>query len=528
MSPPNHDNSNDRETDAKPAPAKKSGPVLNDTDVSRNARFPARKTSSASSNAGLAETAAVDLEHSAGTATDARTSKPLVVDVEFENADIPRNMLQRYGPNGGLAQDAGDWPVELKELLNSFGWIRWERTFPVSYSWEDKEATKSSAEKAIEAGRDRFISFYFPRSGKGSTIAKALRTISFIRMAAPGSGAVPASALTEPFTGVDDQANPNHFCDSGRCFENQWYLFRCGVDRAWQLIEGGLSGKGVVIADIDWGFSPTHQDLSRIEFRHNTIKDDDANPQNDTSIANGGELIHGTAVLGLAGAAANGIGIVGVAHEADLWAVQAGSDSITDHRFWVEAIELIRKQDSQGRRKVMILEIQTPDGGNIEQSLGINQAIKDAIAAGVVVCVPAGNAGMPAHLFDDGLTPIPETGSILVGATSFHEDSNINAIAEESNFGERVVVYAPGDPEHDVTCCPDETNRGYTNRFGGTSGATAKVAGVAALMLQANKNLTHENIRGILRRTGRPVANEPSGKFLDAHAAVREALNFVA
>ncbi|HXG91356.1 MAG TPA: S8 family serine peptidase [Blastocatellia bacterium] len=74
--------------------------------------------------------------------------------------------------------------------------------------------------------------------------------------------------------------------------------------------------------------------------------------------------------------------------------------------------------------------------------------------------------------------------------------------------------------------CGSRTDNEYTNLFGRTSGAAAKVAGVIALMLEANRKLTIDDIRVILS-AGTPVASDadkPVGAFLDAEAAVCEAL----
>ena len=85
---------------------------------------------------------------------------------------------------------------------------------------------------------------------------------------------------------------------------------------------------------------------------------------------------------------------------------------------------------------------------------------------------------------------------------------------------------APGDPTHDLTCA-HSGDTAYRNAFGGTSGATPKVAGVVALMLSVNPGLTHEDVRAILTGTGSPLLQDP-GKpicvFLNAEAAVAEAL----
>ena len=141
----------------------------------------------------------------------------------------------------------------------------------------------------------------------------------------------------------------------------------------------------------------------------------------------------------------------------------------------------------------------------------------------MVVCVPAGNGDRNAGLNLAG-NPIEETGSILVGATRFAEDA-ANRKAITSNWGPRVVVSAPGDPTNDITCSSEDDDD-YRD-FGGPSGATPKVAGAVALMLEANPQLTHAEIRDILNATGTPITDpetKPIGTFLNVHAAVCEAL----
>jgi C-terminal processing protease CtpA/Prc len=88
------------------------------------------------------------------------------------------------------------------------------------------------------------------------------------------------------------------------------------------------------------------------------------------------------------------------------------------------------------------------------------------------------------------------------------------------------ITEAPGDPEHDLTC-GQSGDAAYANQFGGTSGAAPKVAGVVALMLSVNPDLTHADVREILAGTGSPLTEDPGkpiGVFLNAEAAVAEAL----
>jgi subtilisin family serine protease len=327
-------------------------------------------------------------------------------------------------------------------------------------------------------------------------------------------GFIPAAFPTDPLLGGTDQLAS----DPVTATEFQWYLFRCAVDRAW----GRVTGKGVVIADVDAGFFPQHQDLAaKVELNHAHNSFDGS-----SDVTAGAQTDHGTAVLGLAGAASNNLGIVGVAFDADLWPIQtdAGKGAKKPGDPVANAIDWVIGEKSGGRRVVINVESQTDTMGNCEQAPAVNAAIRHAISQGFVVCVAAGNGDRDAGIADDG-SAIPPTGSILVGATAYHPTSNPRAAVggEASNWGPRIVVSAPGDRNHDVTCDTGPIDS-YRNNFGGTSGAAAKVAGVIALMLEANPRLTHEQVKEILVRTGSPLpTDKPIGVFLNADGAVAAA-----
>ena len=320
----------------------------------------------------------------------------------------------------------------------------------------------------------------------------------------------PRTPLNEPLVGSTDQV----VVDPATGLQNQWYVYRCRANQAWAM----SSGEGVVIADIDWGFRTTHQDLaSRLDLTRafNAV-------DGGTNVSFGANTDHGTGVMGLAGAADNDLGMAGFAWGASLWPVQAnaGPGAPLGGSPWARGIDWVRTTDSGGRRKVIILEVQTGTFGNFEQVPSVNAAIRTAIASGVVVCVAAGNGNRDASVDDSG-NPIPPTGSILVGATAFHATQNVRA--GFSNWGGDITVAAPGDGSSDLTCAIGNDSA-YRNGFGGTSGATPKVAATAALMLSVNPGLTHAEIRTTLRNTGTAVVTDPArvvGTFLDCEAAVR-------
>lgn len=363
-----------------------------------------------------------------------------------------------------------------------------------------------------------YLRLQFPSGTPASPILEDLRLLPKIinQAVAVPKAAPPLAACLAQLPGDPLIGSGQLLTDSQTGLDSQWYLHRTRVPHAWHH----TLGAGVVVADIDWGYRITHQDLQEgaITRTYNAV-------DGGEDVTYGPHIAHGTAVLGLAGARSNAKGMVGYAPEAELWAIQ-GDSSPNLRKFtepWVEAIDFVRRTPANGQRKVLILEVQTGLGGNYEQLPSVQREIRAAIADGCLVCVAAGNGNRSADQTDDD-EPFHSTGSILVGATAY--DPLVNRRAWFSNFGSHIVVSAPGDENHDLTCGP-ETDNGYVNAFGGTSGATPKVAGTVALMLSVNPTLTHQEIRDILTGTGSPLAEEPGkpiGVFLNTEAAVAEAL----
>lgn len=360
----------------------------------------------------------------------------------------------------------------------------------------------------------QFIRLRFAPGTSAQEVTAALQRVPEVKEAV----AVPRAEPPEPAPLPSDPliGGASLATDPATGLESQWYLHRMRVPAAWRFGRGA----DIIVADIDWGFRITHEDLrDAVERTYNAV-------DGGTNVTQGRNAAHGTAVLGIVGARANTLGIAGIAPEVRLWAIQGDSSPSGQRQFtepWAEAIDFVRRTDTGSRRKVIILEVQTGIGGNYEQIPSVRRAIRAAIVDGCVVCVAAGNGNRPADR-NDADQPFEPTGSILVGATEHHSTQNKRAFF--SNFGSRVIVSAPGDLQHDLTCGQTADNA-YRNGFGGTSGATPKVAGTVALMLSVNPALSHEDVREILSGTGLPVTEEPGkpiGVLVNAEAAVAEAL----
>ncbi|RQP25801.1 S8 family peptidase [Piscinibacter terrae] len=450
----------------------------------------------------------------------------LIVEVELSTP------AQAAGLHAGPARDAmrlADAPghiVDLHDVLNRYGMKATRPVFSEARMSRDdarrsQDRARSGAAAAAPADASlaplsHFVRLHFPPGTPANEVTRSLLDLEAVKKAVVVPGAAPPAAVLQPEPVPDPlvgSASP--VVDAQTGLETQWYLHRLKIVPAWSRSQGA----DVVIADIDWGFRITHDDLHEgIERTFNAV-------DHGADVTQGPAVNHGTAVLSIAGARENGMGMQGVAPRATLWAIQAdsGPGPALSHEAWAEALEFVAQEDSGGRRKVIILEVQTnPVLGNYEQIPSVHRAVRSAIAAGCIVCVAAGNGDRRADLDDQG-TPFEPTGSILVGATLF--DPHGNRRAGFSNFGPTVTVCAPGDPDHDLSCTA-ASDTSYRNRFGGTSGATPKVAGVAALMLAANPALSHDEVREILVQTGSAVVSDsgkPVGPLVDALAAVQEA-----
>jgi subtilisin family serine protease len=216
----------------------------------------------------------------------------------------------------------------------------------------------------------------------------------------------------------------------------------------------GADGAGVNIVSVDTGVS-WHPD-----FEARLHQDDCFTAYATCNDAQG----HGTHTAGtFAGKT------YGVAKKADIWisrvldANGSGSDSAV-----VRGIEWVTAKKRAAPSKQWVINMSL--GGS--DSPALNRATCDAIAAGVVVAVAAGNESTNA----DSSSPARVRQAITVGATEIFLSSDRQATF--SNYGPLLDLYAPG--VNVLSAKPG----GGEQTMSGTSMATPMVAGAAALYLQ--------------------------------------------
>ncbi|RVE73893.1 hypothetical protein OJAV_G00036070 [Oryzias javanicus] len=130
-------------------------------------------------------------------------------------------------------------------------------------------------------------------------------------------------------------------------------------------------------------------------------------------------------------------------------------------------------------RPVDALVVLLPFIGGFSRSL--NAACRELVSHGAVVIAAAGNHRDDACLY----SPASEPEVITVGAVN-SADQLMSQGAGGSNYGRCVDVFAPGD---DIVSASSDCSTCFTSRSG-TSQAAAHAAGIAAVILSSNQNVS--------------------------------------
>ena len=288
---------------------------------------------------------------------------------------------------------------------------------------------------------------------------------------------------------------------------NSWGLDTVNVPEAWAQ---GYTGENVVVAVIDSGVDINHVDLrdniwvNTDEIPNNGIDDDDNGyidddngwnfglGQNNNNVlpgTNDPSQGHGTHVAGTIAAANNGIGVTGVAHEASIMAIRMGD--VAGGRFVNPGnlADAIRYAVDNGA-DVINMSLGWTDSAELQDALAY-AANNDVITVSAAGNGDATGNGLP---FVGSPAQYATQYGISVGAVDMNQDIAGFSNRPSSNSAIQHVV-APGVGIYSTR--PNNTY-GFSS---GTSMASPHVAGVVALMLDANPELTHDQVRQLLAGT---------------------------
>ena len=280
---------------------------------------------------------------------------------------------------------------------------------------------------------------------------------------------------------------------------------------AWLITEGS----GVNVAVLDQGIELTHNDLS-----YNTSSSSYDTESNSSPSKIFGD--HGVHCAGIIGAIKdNNLQVVGVAPKSTLFSISNSLGGNANSR--------IKRADGINWAVQNGVEIINNSWRSGVQYDPIDDAIDNALTngrngLGTILVFAAGNGfGSPINYPANYHPNILAVGSI----TSSGSKSNF------SNRGKELDIVAPGS-----SILSTGLNNSITTKSG-TSMAAPHVAGIAALILSVNPNLTAKEVNTIIESTAQKVgnysytnnSNRPNGTWnnemgyglVDAHAAVQKA-----
>lgn len=208
---------------------------------------------------------------------------------------------------------------------------------------------------------------------------------------------------------------------------------------------------------------------------------------------------HGSPIAGTIGALNNNEGIRGVAPGVAINSVKVlGKDGGTDVTTLLLALEYIMQQKAAMPKNPFVVNLSLGADIGTSDYNAVDEAVANAIEAGIVFVVAAGNEGIDAST----VSPAHVTGAITVG--SFGRDG---AYSSFSNYGSVVDILAPGE---DITSISGTYEmQGYLVVASGTSHAAPHVTGAAALYLATNPDATPGEVERALKMSAQSVVSSP-------------------
>jgi len=180
-------------------------------------------------------------------------------------------------------------------------------------------------------------------------------------------------------------------------------------------------------------------------------------------------------------------------------------------------------------------QLQAKDPNALRQVVHLEQLLAEAMDDGVVTIFAAGNKGGAAFP-----ACIPDV--IAVGGVTVNPDGSLQASNYASSFESllypgravpdfcgvaggagtlgampgHIMLPVPNDSGYEGANLPEDSKKLGWGIFSGTSAAAYQIAGIAALMIQANPVLDHDRIKQILAAT---ATNVTAGQSASGHAA---------
>ena len=337
------------------------------------------------------------------------------------------------------------------------------------------------------------------------------------------------------------------FVPNDPLYTSQWHLNNTGqtngtvgIDANLQLAWDTARGQGIVIGIVDDGVQHTHPDL--VGHYLANLSTDLVGGDNDPM--GGAGDFHGTAVAGVATANTNnGIGVAGAAPDARFSGIRLLGFNMTDLTesqaltFQSQAIHIYNNSwgppdgyggfDAPGPLTIAAFQQAVTTGrggrGNLLVWAGGNGGSNEDNSNYDAYANSWFTLGIGAIDHTGNRAPYSEPGANILVTTyslgSFNTTPGITTTDIVGADGYNDVAGASdGDPLADLN---------YTSQFSGTSSASPLAAGITALLLSANANLTWRDINRILLQTAERVdASDPDWTTNGAGYAINHNYGF--
>ena len=376
----------------------------------------------------------------------------------------------------------------------------------------------------IGTGSYQVSVFAYDKSGARSGIAQSNFTVQYIHDERfnfeYGYGLVNAAAAVALANGENSP-----YADGPPVGITSWGTNMVKASAAWAR---GFKGQGVTVAVIDTGIDIEHHELKdSIWTNPGEIPDDgidnDGNGkvddihgwnfgmgQDNNNVTPGlGNPGHGTHVAGIIAANYTGLTdlVAGVAPDVNIMSLRMGDVRGNTFENPGYLHEAIRYAVDNGADVI-----------NMSLSWTDSQELRDALAyaasKNVITVSAAGNFRIWESFQPDPVTPASYATDYGMSVGALNSSYQRASYSHGAGFDSRMLhVMAPGgDRDQMVFSTIPGNNYGLS---AGTSMAAPHVAGVVALMLSANPNLTHDQVRQILidSATPLPFSNQNSNSF---------------
>ena len=308
--------------------------------------------------------------------------------------------------------------------------------------------------------------------------------------AADALSAIPGVTLIEEdsigeWLGEDEELNAS------------WAVKQVGAGDAHLL---GATGSGVKLAILDSGINENHEDLVDNYVYGWDFEGNDPFPDEPFG--------HGTYTSGCAAAVKNGIGVVGIAPDAEIYMLKVGS-------FGPQTSAVIAALDFSVKNGIDV----TNSSFSLNQSQAVTDAYNAAYEVGILNIAAAGNTG-------GNFVTYPATLDTVMAVSATTQNKTL---AFFSAYGNDIEVAAPGDNIYTTA-----SNGGYGFNSG-TSFSSPYTVGLAGLLYALNPpdlnddGRINDEVRQIIKDTAEDLGTPGFDIFfgfglIDAKAAVESVM----